>query len=108
MGWILRILLFMLLVAVVLRSAYRFLHGVIEGAGMGSPRVNSFPVRPVRFRRIGRRPVKIHLERAGGWNPAGRVAKGRRNLGTVFGAASCRGRFFPGPAPNKDGPEIRL
>jgi YHS domain-containing protein len=41
MGWILRILLFMLLVAVVLRSAYRFLHGVIEGAGMGSPRVSN-------------------------------------------------------------------
>jgi YHS domain-containing protein len=41
MGWILRILLFMLLVAVVLRSAYRFLHGVIEGAGMSSPRVST-------------------------------------------------------------------
>jgi YHS domain-containing protein len=40
MGWILRILLFMLLVAVVLRSAYRFLHGVIEGAGM-NPRVST-------------------------------------------------------------------
>ncbi len=37
MGWILRILLFMLLITVVLRSAYRFLHGVIEGAGMDSP-----------------------------------------------------------------------
>ena len=33
MGWLLRILLFMLLITVVLRSAYRFLYGVIEGAG---------------------------------------------------------------------------
>ena len=36
MGWILRVLLFMLLITVVLRSAYRFLYGVIEGAGMGT------------------------------------------------------------------------
>jgi YHS domain-containing protein len=40
MGWILRLLLFILLITVVLRSAYRFLHGVIEGAGMDSPRVS--------------------------------------------------------------------
>lgn len=40
MGWILRLLLFMLLITVVLRSAYRFLYGVIEGAGMESPRVS--------------------------------------------------------------------
>jgi YHS domain-containing protein len=38
MGWILRILLFMLLITVVLRSAYRFFYGVIEGAGMDSRR----------------------------------------------------------------------
>jgi YHS domain-containing protein len=38
MGWLLRILLFMLLITVVVRSAYRFLYGVIEGAGMGSGR----------------------------------------------------------------------
>jgi YHS domain-containing protein len=41
MGWILRILLFMLLVTVVLRSAYRFLYGVIEGAGMDTRRVSA-------------------------------------------------------------------
>jgi YHS domain-containing protein len=40
MGWILRFLLFMLLITVVLRSAYRFLYGVIEGAGVDSPRVS--------------------------------------------------------------------
>jgi YHS domain-containing protein len=38
MGWLLRILLFMLLITVVLRSAYRFLYGVIEGAGLDSSR----------------------------------------------------------------------
>ena len=38
MGWLLRILLFMLLITVVLRSAYRFLYGVIEGAGIGDGR----------------------------------------------------------------------
>jgi YHS domain-containing protein len=33
MGWILRIFLFFLLATILLRSAYRFFQGVIEGAG---------------------------------------------------------------------------
>jgi YHS domain-containing protein len=35
MGWILRIFLFFLLATILLRSAYRFFQGVIEGAGGG-------------------------------------------------------------------------
>ena len=38
MGWLLRVLLFMLLITVVVRSAYRFLYGVIEGAGVDTGR----------------------------------------------------------------------
>ena len=36
MGFLLRVALFLILIAVVLRSAYRFLEGVIEGATGGS------------------------------------------------------------------------
>jgi YHS domain-containing protein len=36
MGFLLRVALFLILIAVVLRSAYRFLEGVIEGASGGS------------------------------------------------------------------------
>jgi YHS domain-containing protein len=37
LGFLLRVALFLLLIAVVLRSAYRFLEGVIEGAtGVGA------------------------------------------------------------------------
>jgi YHS domain-containing protein len=38
MGWLLRVLLFMLLITVVVRSAYRFLYGVIEGVGVDTGR----------------------------------------------------------------------
>jgi YHS domain-containing protein len=37
MGFLLRVALFLILIAVVLRSAYRFLEGVIEGATGVSP-----------------------------------------------------------------------
>jgi len=37
MGFLLRLALFLILIAVVLRSAYRFLEGVIEGASGGAP-----------------------------------------------------------------------
>ncbi len=33
MGWILRIFLFSLLITILIRSAYRFFQGVIEGVG---------------------------------------------------------------------------
>jgi YHS domain-containing protein len=36
MGWLLRIFLFLLLIALVIRSAMRFLEGVIEGANGGA------------------------------------------------------------------------
>jgi YHS domain-containing protein len=36
MGFLLRVALFLILIAVVLRAAYRFLEGVIEGATGGS------------------------------------------------------------------------
>ena len=64
MGWILRILLFMLLITVVLRSAYRFLHGVIEGAGMDSRRVSQ-PAAHAGHRPHGEGPGVRHLRRAG-------------------------------------------
>jgi YHS domain-containing protein len=37
MGFLLRVALFLILIAVLLRSAYRFLGGVIEGATGGGP-----------------------------------------------------------------------
>ena len=37
MGFLLRVALFLILIAVLLRSAYRFLGGVIEGATGASP-----------------------------------------------------------------------
>jgi YHS domain-containing protein len=40
MGWILRIFLFLLLATILLRSAYRFIQGIIEGAGIGGGRVS--------------------------------------------------------------------
>jgi len=41
MGFLLRVALFLILIAVLLRSAYRFLGGVIEGATEGSPAASS-------------------------------------------------------------------
>jgi YHS domain-containing protein len=40
MGWIFRFFLFFLLVTILLRSAYRFLQGVIQGAGGDGARVS--------------------------------------------------------------------
>jgi len=41
MGFLLRVALFLILIAVVLRSAYRFLEGVIEGATGGNAAASS-------------------------------------------------------------------
>jgi YHS domain-containing protein len=41
MGFLLRVALFLILIAVFLRSAYRFLEGVIEGATGRSPAASS-------------------------------------------------------------------
>jgi len=41
MGFLLRVALFLILISVLLRSAYRFLGGVIEGATSGSPAASS-------------------------------------------------------------------
>ena len=50
MGWILRIFLFFLLATILLRSAYRFFQGVIEGAGGGGGRASGRRARPRRER----------------------------------------------------------
>ena len=95
MGWILRLLLFMLLITVVLRSAYRFLYGVIEGAGMDSPRVS--------HRR--RTQVTGHMVKdpvCGTYVVQGRALTAVRNGETAwFCSAECQRAWLSGAAERK-------
>jgi YHS domain-containing protein len=95
MGWILRLVLFMLLITVVLRSAYRFLYGVIEGAGMDSPRVSQ--------RR--RTQVTGHMVKdpvCGTYVVQGRAVTAVRNGETAwFCSAECQRAWLSGESERK-------
>ena len=93
MGWILRILLFMLLITVVLRSAYRFLYGVIEGAGMGGGRRVSNRTRTQVTGRMVKDPV------CGTYVVQGRALTAVRSGETAwFCSSECQREWLSGKA----------
>ena len=89
MGFLLRVALFLILIAVVLRSAYRFLEGVIEGATGGEAAT-------------ARRQVSGHMVRdpvCGTYVVQGRALTAIRGQQTAwFCSARCQQAWLQGKA----------